>query len=235
MTLGHLILRYAHISMGMVALLSGAGAMVFRKGSLLHKRAGDVFVVSMLIMAGTGLWISIFIALTLPNIMGASVTIYMVTTGWLAGWRPPGQTGRLELAALAWGLGVVCLGATFGILAMQSGVGKLDGYPTQFYFIFGSIALFGTLLDLRMIARGGLTGAARTTRHLWRMCFAMFFATASFFLGQAKLFPVEWRAPLRIPVLLVVLGLFYWLIRVRVVPLLRRIRAPKIRRSISAR
>ena len=55
-------------------------------------------------------------------------------------------------------------------------------------------------------------------RHLWRMCFGLFVATGSFFLGQMK-FITE---PVRIvPVLLVlafapILFLFYWMWRVRV-------------------
>lgn len=81
-----------------------------------------------------------------------------------------------------------------------------------------------------MIARGGLTGAARTTRHLWRMCFAMFMATGSFFAGQAKLFPAAVRESgvLQVPIFLVI-GLFlYWLIRVRVWPLIRKVRALRV-------
>jgi len=36
MTTTHLILRYVHITGGMVALVSGAAAMSFLKGSRLH-------------------------------------------------------------------------------------------------------------------------------------------------------------------------------------------------------
>ncbi len=76
--------------------------------------------------------------------------------------------------------------------------------------------------------RGGLAGAQRLTRHLWRMCVAMFMATASFFLGQAKLFPpgVRQSGVLALPVLLVIGALVYWLVRVRLWPRLRRTRSP---------
>ncbi len=53
----------------------------------------------------------------------------------------------------------------------------LDGFGPTFFTVWGTVALFATALDVRMIARGGLTGAARTTRHLWRTCAAMFMAT----------------------------------------------------------
>jgi uncharacterized membrane protein len=54
MTTTHLVLRYAHISMGTLALASGAAAMTVRKGSPLHRQVGNVFFVSMLIMAFAG-------------------------------------------------------------------------------------------------------------------------------------------------------------------------------------
>jgi len=57
-------------------------------------------------------------------------------------------------------------------------------------------------------------------RHLWRMCFALFIATGSFFLGQAKVFPEELRIfpILAAPVLLVLLAMVYWWVRMRVWP-----------------
>lgn len=55
-------------------------------------------------------------------------------------------------------------------------------------------------------------------RHLWRMCFVLFVATGSFFIGQMKFVP----QPIRIAPLLVALGLapllvlLYWMWRVRI-------------------
>jgi hypothetical protein len=105
----------------------------------------------------------------------------------------------------------------------------LEGYSPKLYFAFGSVALIGTLLDVRMLAHGGFAGAARTTRHLTRMCLAMFMATSSFFLGQAKLFPpaVRESGVLRVPVLLVVAGLLYSLVRIQLWPRLRRWRVAR--------
>jgi hypothetical protein len=61
-----------------------------------------------------------------------------------------------------------------------------------------------------------LQGAPRIARHLWRMCLAMFIATASFFLGQARVFPESMRIfpLLAIPVALVLLLMLYWWVRV---------------------
>jgi hypothetical protein len=225
----HLILRYTHISMGMLGLVSGAAAMSLRKGSWLHQVSGNVFVVSMLTMAASGASIATFITPVMGNVMGGMMAFYLTATAWLTMWRAPGDTGRLEIAATLLGLTTASAGIVFGMRAANSPTHVLDGSSPIFYFVFASVALVGTLLDVRMIARGGFTGRARTTRHLCRMCLAMFMATASFFLGQAKVFPPEVRESgvLRIPVFLVVGAFLYFLIRVRVVPLLRRVRAPR--------
>jgi hypothetical protein len=58
-----------------------------------------------------------------------------------------------------------------------------------------------------MLARR-LQGRHRVVRHLWRVCFAMFIAAASFFLGQAKVFP----KPIRIIPLLAIPALLTELI-----------------------
>lgn len=229
MTTLHFILRYAHISMGALALVSGAAAMTFRKGSPLHARAGTVFFTAMVIMAVSGVYISIFITPIMPNIMGGMVTLYLVTTGWQTARRRPGTTGAFEIGAAILGLTVAVTGYAIAFLGARIPAELLDGFGPRFFIVWGTVALFATALDVRMISRGGLTGAARTTRHLWRMCAAMFMATASFFAGQAKLFP----APVResgihfVPILLVIVLLLYWLIRVRVVPMFRRMRVQR--------
>jgi hypothetical protein len=82
----------------------------------------------------------------------------------------------------------------------------------------GTVLLLAAVGDLRAIRQGGLRGSRRLARHLWRMCFGLFIATGSFFLGQMKFIP----QPLRIMPLLLglafapILFLFYWMWRVRV-------------------
>jgi hypothetical protein len=84
--------------------------------------------------------------------------------------------------------------------------------------VIGIVILLAAIGDLRAIRAGGLQGSRRLARHLWRMCFGLFIATGSFFLGQMKFIP----QPVRIvPLLLViafapVLFLFYWMWRVRI-------------------
>ena len=84
-------------------------------------------------------------------------------------------------------------------------------------FIFGIVALSGGAGDRRMINAGGIHGAARLRRHLWRMCFALLVAAGSFFLGQADEFPDALRITplLAFPVLAVLATMVYWLRRLR--------------------
>jgi hypothetical protein len=53
-------------------------------------------------------------------------------------------------------------------------------------FFMGSIMLVAAAGDFRMLLRGGLFGAKRIARHLWRMCFGLFIASGSFFLGPSN-------------------------------------------------
>jgi hypothetical protein len=99
------------------------------------------------------------------------------------------------------------------------------------YFVFGSLALLFAAWDVRMLVRGGVSGGQRIGRHLWRMCFALLIAAASFFLGKQQHFPEALRGSwvVKAPVLLVVALMIYWLIRVR---FMRAYRKAKVARDI---
>src|SRR6185436_14086230 len=61
------------------------------------------------------------------------------------------------------------------LVAVAAGTGLLrlgmsDGRFAAVAFVFGGVALLAAALDLRMITRGGVVGAQRLARHLWRMC-----------------------------------------------------------------
>ena len=75
-----------------------------------------------------------------------------------------------------------------------------------------------------MMLAGGLQGAQRIARHLWRMCFSLFIASGSFFLGQAKVIPKPIRIfpVLALLALLPLVLLLYWLVRVRFTKWYRR-------------
>jgi hypothetical protein len=71
--------------------------------------------------------------------------------------------------------------------------------------------------DRRTIRKGGLSGRSRTVLHLWRMCFAFFFAAGSFSWGSKGRCRCACRRVVRLCAGLAPLALMvFWLNRVRV-------------------
>jgi hypothetical protein len=194
--------------------------MSFRKGSRRHRVAGNVFVISMLSMAASAAY--------LGNVGGGVLTIYLVTTAWMTGRRRDGETSIFDwgamLVALAFGVASVIK----GIEVANSPTGSKNGVPAGMILFLGSVALLAAAGDVRMLVRGGVFGVPRIVRHLWRMCFGLFIATGSFFLGQQKVFPVAWRgaAAWFVPALLPLVLLIFWLFRVRFTNAYKRKSAP---------
>jgi hypothetical protein len=213
-----------HIIGGMVAVLAGFTALFTRKGARLHRRSGDVFVISMLIMAGGGAIAALVKSQTF-NVFAGVFTFYLVVTAFLTVWRRENEIGRAEYAslllALAAGITILAIGAT-----EAAAKGGKAGAP---YFIAATIAFLCSAGDVRMLIRHGLSGAQRMLRHVWRMCFALFVATGSFFLGTAS-DPVFRKAGLRaklfthairqthlpeVPVYILLILTIFWIIRVK--------------------
>ena len=209
------LLLILHISGGMVAILSGAVAMVFRKGFRWHALAGQVFVVAMLTMAGCGAVLAV-IKNQPSNILSGASTLYLVTTAWLTARRGDGKTGVFDWGALAFALVLGLTQMGFGVRVVLDPATAVKGVASAVYFIFASVILLGAAGDIRMLARGGVFGKKRVVRHLWRMCLSFFIASGSFFLGQQKVFPAEWRGATIWLVLgfLPLLLLIGWLLRV---------------------
>jgi uncharacterized membrane protein len=205
-----------HISAGGLGILSGATALAVRKGGRLHRQSGTVFVLAMLTMAA----MASFLAALIPqrgNVAGGILAFYLILSAWMTVRRRPGGLGRFEYGALAVALACLALFLTFGVMAAGSPRGKLDGYPATLYFIVAAITVFAAGLDLKVLLRGGISGAPRIARHLWRMCLALFIGTGSFFIGQQKVMPqVMHGSPWLYGAALAPLVLMiFWLIRVR--------------------
>jgi hypothetical protein len=204
-----------HIGGGSIAILSGYGAVSVRKGSPLHLRFGKVFVVAMLVMAAFGTVLSIPIRQP-GNIGGGILAAYLVLTGWMTVRQEPGTIGWFEKTAALVPLSVSALFLLWGVRSTMNG-GHLYGYGSPLYYTFSLFAGLFALVDLRMVWRGGVSGAARIARHLWRMCVGLFFAAGSFFLGQQKVMPQFMHgSPVLWVLALAPLGfMIFWLIRVR--------------------
>jgi uncharacterized membrane protein len=212
-----------HIIGGSIAIIAGFISVFSVKGLKLHRKSGMIFVYAMVVLALTGAVIGTLRHQT-PNIIGGSLAFYMVITAFLA-VRPRDQWSRwADAGALVVGLAVSAAAIKIGLDALNSPRGTINGVPAGMLLFFGAVATIGALGDIRMMRAGGLEGAKRIARHLWRMCFAFFVANGSFFLGQAKVFPKPIRIMplLAIPALLPLVLLVYWLVRVRFTKWYRR-------------
>src|SRR6266852_5927112 len=174
-----------HVAGGIVGMLSGTAALIFRKGGRWHVLAGKIFVASMLIMSLFAVYLAILKHQS-GNIGGGILTFYLILTAWLTARRRDGQTGVYDWALL---LIPVVLGALTwlaGLQKMRSPVPPEDGVPAGMNFFMGTVMLLAGAGDLRVLLGGGVAGAKRVVRHLWRMCFGLFIAAGSFFLGPSN-------------------------------------------------
>jgi len=227
-----------HMSAGVVGVLAGFTALMAPKGERLHRRAGDVFVLSMLGMATAGA-VAAFTRSEYLNVVAGAFTFYLVATAGMTVMRKEHETGRAELFLLLLGSVVAAGSLILGWQAAHGSTVARAGGPSAGYVAFGSMTLLFATGDVRMLIRGGVSGAQRIVRHLGRMCFALIIAAGSFFLGTAG-DPVLKRVGLRatlftpavrqthlpvVPVLLVVALAVYWLIRVQFT---REYRKPRV-------
>jgi uncharacterized membrane protein len=213
-----------HIGGGAAALLSGVTAVMARKGGRLHRKAGAVFVVSMLLMAVFACYLAIVIPDQIVNVFISVFALYFVLTAWLTVRREDGAVGPLEKVALFVG---VCLCAPFAILSVQLAMGFAPIFKSAVPFkgpvlvaIYGftCVLAMAAIGDIKLVLAGGISGVSRISRHLWRMCLGLSLAAGSGFTnGLARLLPGPYHVPTAFffPQFIPLGLLIFWLIRVR--------------------
>jgi hypothetical protein len=174
-----------HIAGGIVGMLSGTAALIFRKGGRWHVLVGKVFVASMLIMSAFAVYLAVLKHQS-GNIGGGILTFYLILTAWLTARRRDRQTSTYDWALLLIPLALGSLTWLSGVQKLRSPVPPEDGVPAEMNFFMGTVMLLAGAGDLRMLLGGGVAGAKRVVRHLWRMCFGLFIAAGSFFLGPSN-------------------------------------------------
>jgi hypothetical protein len=205
-----------HVAAGVVALAAGYVALYAEKGARLHVRGGTVFAYAMTVMGLTASVVAAARSIT-GSIIGGLVAAYFAVTGVTA-LRPQTPRSRrvdaaLMLVALAAGLTMIASGAE----TLAAGRWARNGVPVPMTLFLGTVTLLSAASDVRVLRAGPPAGAARLTRHLLRMCFALWIAAGSFFLGQADEFPEALRVPalLALPVLAPLVAMAYWTWRLR--------------------
>ena len=145
------------------------------------------------------------------------LTCYLVATGLLAVRRRVDDARHLLVALMVVATVAGSAALVLGLVAAASPDGRLDHFPAGMILMFAFLGLAAALGDARMLRRGSLEGTQRLTRHLWRMGLALFLATMSLFLGQARHLPDVLRSTglNNLPVLLVLGTIVFWLVRVR--------------------
>ena len=211
-----MVLLPVHIAAGITGILSGYVAISALKGGALHRRSGMIFVYAMLTMAACAIVLATMKGQRL-NAMQGVTTFYLVTTALLTVQPREQRSLWIDVSAMLVGLAAGLYEITLGVEAISSAKRTIDGLPAPPLFVFGGVAVAAAAGDLRVLRGRSLAGARRLRRHLWRMCYALFVASGSFFLGQAQVFPEPIRIGplLAIPALLPLALMFYWLVRMR--------------------
>ena len=206
---------YLHIIAGGGGLLAGATACVAPKGGSWHRAAGNIFLATMLPMALTGAYLAWFKPEYISVIAGL-LTAYWVATSWTTARRSERTVRFFDAPALVWAGVTAGLAIHWGMNASAAEDGMLHGFPAAVYFVFGGVAGFAAVLDIRTMLSRGLDGAARISRHLWRMLTALFIAATSFFIGQMDELPAAMQRIeiLVIPPIATLVYLAFWSIRV---------------------
>jgi len=211
-----------HIAGGCIGILTGYTAVLAAKGEALHRAAGKLFVAAMLIAMGVAVYLAVMLRGQLPgqipNIAGGVLGFYLVLSAYVTVKRKEGTVGLFEKLWLLIPLAIGVLYIQWGVVASKSPLHSFDGYRPPLFFVFAGISFLLAALDVKVFIQGGLTGVARISRHLWRMCFAFFFAAGSFFLGQQKVMPTWMHgSPVLVALAVAPLGfMVFWLARVRI-------------------
>jgi uncharacterized membrane protein len=163
-----------HASLGGLALLAGTLALVFKKGSAYHKRAGIIFYYGMLASAVVALGVSL-----LPNheivflfVVGL-FSLYFILTGYRA-LRFKKDNPDLKVDKIvAWGMIVTAIVMVFYPVLVHS----------KFNLILGTFALVGSsfaIRDLRSFKNPEGLKKNWLTQHLGKMMGGYISATTAF-------------------------------------------------------
>jgi uncharacterized membrane protein len=204
----------AHILGGMLALGFGYVALYAAKGATLHRKSGIFFVYAMVTMSVSGALMDVLNTAKLSvNVVAGLLTFYFVTTALLTVRRRTQGVSWIDGAAVVLALTVSGLACRAGLELLSRG--RPEAIPC---FIFTVVGLLAAAGDIRVMREGGVQGPRRIARHLWRMCFAMWVAAASFFWGPPDRVPEVIRIPAlqAIAVLVPVFVMLYWRWRVRI-------------------
>jgi uncharacterized membrane protein len=209
-----------HIAAGGLAIVLGSIALAVRKGGPLHRRIGLAFVYAMIAMGLSGSVMAFMRSPNDQNVVAGLMTAYFCITALTAVRPDTPEMKWLTIGALVAAALLSVRMFMGGAIAWQAPRHMLNGVPALMMFFLGTVLALAAFGDVRVLRSGPLKGRARLARHLWRMCFALFIASGSFFSIRARvaviLPDVINVLPLRMGMLLMPFAaMFYWLWRIR--------------------
>lgn len=213
-----------HVGGGTIGLFAGATAAIARKGSRLHRRAGNVFFVSMLVMGIFAAYLAVVVPGQIANLFGGAFVVYLVATAWLTVRRQASTIGLAEKLAF---VAILCFFLPFVLLDIQVATGvsflftstlSIRGPEVIALNVLTFVIGLAAATDAKVVFAGGIAGASRLARHLWRMCVALIMTTGSAFTnGLPRLLPgpMHVTGVYFLPMLLPLALLIFWMFRVR--------------------
>lgn len=145
------------------------------------------------------------------------MALYLLVSGVMAARLRDVKAGAPEVIGLMVALSITVAGVIFMRMGAASPSGTVDGSPPKAFLLFTIAGAFAAAGELHVLVRKQLSKVSRIARHLWRMCFSLFIASGSFFLGQPQVFPVSLQDSELLPVLALapLPVMVFWLVKVR--------------------
>ncbi|MGH1461120.1 MAG: hypothetical protein ACRBB6_03700 [Neptuniibacter sp.] len=204
-----LVVWLIHFPTGTVAILAAMAAFYYPKGSVKHKKSGQVFTIAMMIMLISG-GVAGVLKGSLEDVFLAALVFYTVFTAWLTVRHRQPVIGILEYFALVYivifGLAAVSIDPEWDMVK-ASGVYTFDAI-LAFIFAVG---------DIRNILLKGMSKAHRLARHIWRISFSLVWAALAFSDKVIKMLDStidQMPYVAAVPATLVLCIMFYWLLRI---------------------
>lgn len=167
-----IIVWVIHTPAGAIGLIASVVIVFAPKGTEFHRKVGNCFTVSMMVML-----LSAFVAAILKDSMGdvllSAVIFYTVSSAWLTARHKKNDTGFLEYAALL-------LIIAIGVAAIYLHANWEEGETPNIYPFWVVLATMCAIGDIRNLRQAGLTGTHRIIRHVWRMSFSLLWAILAF-------------------------------------------------------
>lgn len=213
-----------HVAAGGLAMMLGFAALLSRKGSPMHRRSGQLFVFSILGMAISASILGLRDPAREGDLVPALMTAYFVGTAMATVRSASPWSKRVSFLATSMAVVVALALIVSGIQGINSPLLTPGGVPARtigiMSLVLATILVVAVAGDLHVMRSGPLQGGARLARHLWRMCFALFIASAPFLSIRervAAIFPEPFpSAPLRaLPIMIIFGAMAFWLWRVR--------------------